>query len=31
MLQPCPYVRVTPAAYGAAEEDARGAHEVPGK
>ena len=30
-LQPSPYVRVNPAACGAVEEDARGAHEVPGK
>ena len=31
MLQPCPYVRVNPAACGAVEEDAQGVHEVPGK
>ena len=30
MLQPCPYVRVNPAACGAVEEDIQGAHEVPG-
>ena len=30
-LQPCPYVRVTPIAHGALEEDARGAHKVPGE
>ena len=31
MLQPCPHVRVNPAACGAVEEDARGVHKVPGK
>ena len=31
MLQPCPHVRVKPAVQGAVEEDAQGAHEVPGK
>ena len=31
MLQPCPHVRVRPAVQGAVEEDAQGAHEVPGK
>ena len=30
-LQPCPHVRVKPAAWGAVEEDARGVHEVSGK
>ena len=30
-LQPCPHVRVKPAAWGTVEEDAWGAHEVPGK
>ena len=30
-LQPCPHVRVKPAVQGAVEEDAQGAHEVPGK
>ena len=30
-LQPCPYVRVNPAACGAMEEDAQGAHKAPGK
>ena len=31
ILQPCPYVRVNPAAYSAVEEDAQVVHEVPGK
>ena len=31
VLQLCPHVRVDPAARGAIEEDAWGAHEVPGK
>ena len=31
MLQPCPHIRVNPAACGAVEEDTRGVHEVPGK
>ena len=31
MLQPCPHVRVKPAVQVAVEEDAQGAHEVPGK
>ena len=30
-LQPCPHVRVRPAVQGAVEEDAQGAHKVPGK
>ena len=31
VLQPCPHVRVNPAALGDVEEDALGAHKVPGK
>ena len=31
LLQPGPHVRVKPAVQGSVEEDAQGAHEVPGK
>ena len=31
ILQPCPYIRVNPAALGAMEEGAQGMHKVPGK
>ena len=30
-LQPCPHIRVKPEVWGVVEEDAQGAHEVPGK